>query len=131
MKKVINNLSAKITAIVILAGFGLLINISSFAQAPAWTVSKGVQKVSNKKQFEDQELTKSHITAATVDQTWVSSKGVSNIGTETVAAEGNIPSTGTPEWTNSKGVHQINNKKAVTDEKDLFKTGPEITRQGK
>jgi len=132
MKNGINGLSVKIVAVMLVAGFSLALTTSSFAQAPAWTVSKGVQKVSNKKQFEDKELTKSHITAATVDQTWVSSKGVSNIGSEATVTEGNIPSKGTPAWTNSKGVHQINNNdKTVIEDKNLFKSGPEITRQGK
>jgi hypothetical protein len=131
MKNGINGLSVKVVAVMLLAGFSLALTTPSSAQSPAWTVSKGVQKVSNKKQFENQELTKSHITAATVDQTWVSSKGVSNIGSETAVAEGNIPSKGTPAWTNGKGVHQIKKSSPVTEDKNMFKSGPEITRKGK
>ena len=115
----------------LVAGFGLFINTPSFAQAPAWTVSKGVQKVSNKKQLEDKEIMKSHIQVMTINQDWAISKGVSSLGNDNIVAKGNIPSKGTPSWTNSKGVNQIRKREPVTENKDLFKSGPEITRQGK
>ena len=131
MKKGINRLSVKVLAGTVLFGSIFFINTPSSAQAPAWTVSKGVQKVANKKQFDDQDLMRSHIQAAVVDQTWVSSKGVSNVGKESVVAQGNIPSTGTPGWANSKGVHQMKESKRVKENNSLLRTGDEITRQGK
>ena len=130
--KSINRLSVKVLAGTVLVGSIFFMSTPSSAQAPAWTVSKGVQKVANKKQFEDKDLMRSHIHAAVVDQTWVSSKGVSNMGNENVVAQGNILSTGTPVWANSKGVHQIKGSKQVKEENNNpFKTGDDIVRKGK
>lgn len=129
MKKGINCLSVKILAGTVLLGCIFFISTPSLAQAPAWTVSKGVQKVANKKQLEDRDAMNSHIHAAVVNQTWVISKGVSSIGNEDVIAQGNIRSTGTPAWANSKGVHQMKKSRTTSDDKSLFKTGQEITRK--
>ena len=109
----------------------LFINTPSFAQAPAWTVSKGVQKVANKKQFEDQDLMKSHIHAIVVNQSWTISKGVSSIGNEGAVVKGNITSAGTPVWANGKGIHQVKRKIQVTEDVSPFEHGEEITRKGK
>jgi hypothetical protein len=130
MKTNMNHLSTKVIAGMLLIGCGLLISGQSFAQAPAWTVSKGVQKVSNKQMFEDKELTKSHIHALVLNETWMISKSVHSMGRDNVVGLGNIRSTGTSDWAISKGVHQIKTNKPVMENKDLFKTGPEITRQG-
>lgn len=130
MKNHINRLSAKAFAGALLIGSVFMLNTPTSAQSPAWAVSKDVQKVANKKQFEDQDLMKSHIHAAVLGQTWMISKGVSNVGTEIAVAKGNIPSKGTPAWANSKGVHQIKTSKPVKQDKTLFETSQEITRRG-
>lgn len=107
MKNKINGFSVKFMAGMLIVGFGLAFSTPSSAQAPAWTVSKDVQKVANKKQFEDQKLNNSHIQVTSVNQNWANAKGVNTIGSENIVAKGNIRSNGTPEWINSKGVHGI------------------------
>jgi hypothetical protein len=114
----------------ILIGFGLFTSHQLMAQT-AWTVSKDVQKVANKELFSDEELMKSHIHAMSLNQSWVVSKGVSNVGrTETAVATGNIRSSNN-DWAISKGVHRVKASKPAKENKDLFKTSPAITRDGK
>ena len=118
----------KIFAGLILAGFGMLINADLLAQTP-W-LSKDVQKVANKKQFEKEKHSNTNIQAVSLDNTWVLSKGVSRIGSaDTQYAEntGNIQSTGIPPIAISKGVHQIKPKKAVKDEREDYQARPAIT----
>lgn len=107
MKNKINSLSVNLMAGMLIAGVSLAFTTPSLAQAPAWMVSKGVQHVANKKQFEDQKLKNSHIQVTSVNQNWANSKGINNLGIESVVAQGNIRSAGTPQWINSKPVHGI------------------------
>ena len=118
----------KLIAGLILIGFGLFATQQTMAQTP-WSVSKDVQKVANKKMFSDEELAKSHIHAISLNQNWVVSKGVNNVGRTETAVAGNIRSTNNNDWTISKGVHRVKSSKPVEENKDLFKTGPEITRE--
>ena len=113
----------------ILIGFGLFTSHQAMAQSSSWTVSKDVQKVANKKMFSDEEIAKSHIHAISLNQNWVVSKGVNNVGRTETASAGNIRSAGNNDWTISKGVHRVKSSKSVEENKDLFKTGPEITRE--
>ncbi len=70
-------------------------------------VSKGVQHVANKKAFEDENASKSHIQAKSVEfPAIVFSKGIAQANAE--LAEGNIESKGYPTWTISKGVARKN-----------------------
>ena len=128
MKNGNRNSVKKIAALLVLAGCGLLVNSQLMAQAP---ISKGVQQVANKKMLDDKDVMKTHIMAITIDQAWTNSKGVSNVGREQQLATGNIRSTGTPDWTISKGVHQIKKTKPAIEPTEQFKTGPEITKKGK
>ena len=109
----------------VLAGFAMLLNTSLQAQTP-W-LSKDVQKVANKKQFEAEQKSNSNITAVSLDQSWVVAKGVSNIGRTETQSAGNIQSDGIPQWTISKGVHQINTKQPVKKEQEEYRPSPAIT----
>ncbi|HMG90506.1 MAG TPA: hypothetical protein VK589_10605 [Chryseolinea sp.] len=122
-------MNKKIFLGLIVLGCGVFISSQSLAQS--WVVSKDVQKVANKKSFEDKELMKSHIQAMSVSQNWVVSKGVNSIGRAETSVAGNIRSTGNTDWIIGKGVQQIKRKKSVTEREDPFKLGPEITREGR
>jgi len=109
---------------------GLFLTAFTFAQAQsgtAWTTSKGVQKVSNKQLFNDEDLQKSHIQATSVSSTWNISKGVQTIGDDNKTTEANVISNDDASWVISKGVHQMNNTtvvaKATTPSKDLTTKG--------
>jgi hypothetical protein len=112
-----------ILAGLVLAGFAVVLSADLQAQTP-W-LSKDVQKVANKKEFEKQST--SHITAVSMDQSWVVSKGVSNLGRTETQTAGNIQSNGIPQWTISKGVHQINSKQPVNKEQEDYRPSPAIT----
>ena len=72
---------------------------------PSWIVSKPVNKIANKKLFEDHRLGASHImVTTTAHPNRVSAKAVHR--TAQPRAEGNIPSKGYPTWTISKGIHR-------------------------
>jgi hypothetical protein len=120
-------MNKKLIVGLILIGFGLFTTQQLMAQT--WTVSKDVQKVANKKMFSDEEIAKSHIHAISLDQNWLVSKGVNNVGQTETAAQGNIRSTGNNDWAITKGVHRVKSSKSVEEKKDLFETGPEITRE--
>lgn len=95
---------------------GLFLTAFTFAQAQsgtAWTTSKGVQKVSNKQLFNDEDLQKSHIQATSVSSTWNVSKGVQTIGDNNNVAEVNVVSNNDASWAISKGVHQMNSNTVV------------------
>jgi hypothetical protein len=99
----------------VITGF-LLLGISALATAqsgndPEWHVSKGVQKVANKKSFEDEIVRASYITPVTLDRSWMVSKGVHNLGKNNGVGVGNVASHGIQEWTISKGVQRIQHKK--------------------
>lgn len=115
----------KLFAGLILAGFAILFNTELQAQTP-W-LSKDVQKVANKKQFAAEEKNSQHITAVSLDQSWVVSKGVSNLGRTDTQSAGNIQSHGIPQWTVSKGVHQINTKQPQNKEQEDYRSTPAIT----
>jgi len=94
----------------IVAAFGLtMFFFGAQAQAP---ISKGVQKVANKKALE-QEATQTKMTATSVPlPALVVSKSVQSIPNPaliTTETQGNVKSEGTPAWVNAKGVHQMNN----------------------
>ncbi len=94
---------------------GVFLASAAFAYAqtnpnPAWTTSKDVQKVANKKLFEDESLRASHIQARPVSPTWVISKGVHRTEGDKEVAQGNVESKGIPTWTISKGVQRIGRK---------------------
>jgi hypothetical protein len=118
-------MKSKIFIGLILAGFGLFLNANLHAQTP-W-LSKDVQKVANKKQLEKEERANSNIQAVSVDQNWVLSKGISSVGATETQSVGNIPSTGTPDVAVSKGVHQIESKKASKEEQKDYEMRPAIT----
>ncbi|HTE30854.1 MAG TPA: hypothetical protein VK666_10810 [Chryseolinea sp.] len=110
MRDIMDQLSKKVMTGIILLG------ISSFASAQsvndfAWQTSKDVQKVANKKLFEDETLRASHIRAVTLNRNWMVSKGVNNIGESNGVGLGNAASNGIPEWTISKGVQRMQYKK--------------------
>ena len=135
MNSVMKNIILKslITGLV-LAGSGLVVKAQSTpANNTVWASTKGVQKIANKQLFEDKDIANSHIRAMALSQTWMISKGVHNVGRSSEVAVGNISSpTTSQDWTISKGVHRVHqNKKDVAPTKELFKTGPEITRENK
>lgn len=114
-----------IIAGLILAGFGLFLNTALLAQTP-W-LSKDVQKVANKKELAKEEQSNSHIQAVSLDQNWALSKGISSVGQAETTSEGNIQSTGTPQVAISKGVHKMNTKKPVVEEREDYQMRPAIT----
>jgi len=95
---------------------GLFLTATLFATAqsnidnPAWIVSKNVQRVANKRMFQDENLRSSHIYAVQVSPTWMISKGVHRTASDQVSDKGNIKSKGIPVWTISKGVQRIGRK---------------------
>lgn len=73
--------------------------------APAWSVSKPVNKIANKKLFDDHRLRASHITVSTIAHpNQASTKAVHR--TSKTGDEGNVISRGYPTWTISKAVHR-------------------------
>ncbi|HOX84066.1 MAG TPA: hypothetical protein PLJ60_16965 [Chryseolinea sp.] len=103
------NTASKLTKTVGLLGLFLIGTILVNAQSdPSWTVSKGVQKVANKKSFEKEAKSGSQLQAASMSQLWAISKGVNHSNETEVNSKGNLPSTGVPSWTISKGVHRSN-----------------------
>jgi hypothetical protein len=122
-------MNKKLLVGLILIGSGLFLNNQLMAQT-AWAGSKDIQKVANKQLFNDEELMKSHIHAMSLNQSWVVSKGVTNIGRTEPVVAGNIRSKNN-DWAISKGVHRVKVSKPAKENKDLFQTGPEIVRDGK
>jgi len=82
----------------------ILVNAQSTTNS--WMVSKGVQQVANKKNFEQEAKRGSQLEAKSLSQLWAISKGVNSSFESETFAKGNLPSTGVPSWTISKGVHQ-------------------------
>lgn len=81
--------------------------VSANAQSSTAWVSKDVQRVANKKAFENEEIKKSHIQASTVSfPAIVISKGI--VRPTDTYAQGNIISKGYPTWAISKGVARKN-----------------------
>ena len=75
---------------------------------PGWVVSKDVQKVANKKMYDDEKLRKSHFRAPSVGlPSWIISKGVHRGGSESSQPKGNVSMIGYPSWIISKGVQRI------------------------
>jgi len=102
MKSTIREAIRKISVLAFLMTSMFFANGQSKDPAPAWLVSKDVQRIANKSLFEDQELKRSHIQATSTSLTWVVSKGIQRKPSE--IAKGNIKSGGVPAWTISKGV---------------------------
>lgn len=111
----------------IVLSFGFIATHQTMAQE-SLIVSKGIQKVANKKAFNDEEVMKSHITATTVSQDWVVSKGVNNVGKSETAAVDNIRSTRNNDWAISKGVHRVKESKPADEKNGLEETSPAITK---
>ena len=107
MRNRINEVSKKAGLLGLFLASVLFVNAQSNTENPAWTVSKDVQRVANKKMFEDKELRATHIQVKPISPTWMISKGVHRTSQNEVATSGNIKSKGTPAWTISKGVQRI------------------------
>jgi hypothetical protein len=76
-------------------------------------VSKDVQRVANKKAFENRDIERSHIQASTVSfPAIVISKGI--VRPSEVYAKGNIVSKGYPTWAISKGIARKNQESINT-----------------
>lgn len=84
----------------------ILVNAQSSKNDPSWIVSKDVQKVANKKNFEDEAKRGSQLRAKSINQLWVISKDVNRSNNTETVTKGNVASIGIPAWTISKGVHQ-------------------------
>jgi hypothetical protein len=85
----------------------ILVNAqSSSSNDPSWTISKGVQKVANKKNFENEAKRNSQLQTKSTNQQWVVSKGVNRQSETESLQQGNVPSTGIPTWTISKAVNR-------------------------
>lgn len=101
--------------------------------AQSGVVSKDVQRVANKKAFENEDLKKSNIQAQSVPfPAIVVSKGVA--GSTDAQSQGNITSKGYPTWAISKGVARQNQLRKsdspVIDERNEgTRRGEEITRR--
>jgi hypothetical protein len=113
----------KKTRIILLATFMVGLGFATVnAQDKTWVVSKDVQKVANKKQYENTESEKSHLKPTSYSfPAVVLSKDVqkvSNPSLQNQAPQGNIVSKGTPDWVVSKGVHRSNKSKAASDKKN-------------
>ncbi len=75
---------------------------------PAWVVSKDVQKVANKKMYNDENMRKSYMMAPSVGTpSWIISKGVYRYDKESAPSQGNVAMKGYPSWIISKGVQRI------------------------
>ena len=89
---------------------GLLLTGAIFANAQSgtdWMVSKGVQRVANKKTFEAERSRNAHIEAKTIAfPSIVVSKVIAR--TDETPALGNVESKGYPTWAISKGVARKN-----------------------
>lgn len=101
----------------------------------AWVVSKDVQRIANKKSFEDENSRRSHIQARTVSfPAIVISKGIARPADDYTM--GNIISKGYPTWTISKGVARKNQEsikaKAQSEEHpngEFQRDGNEISKR--
>jgi hypothetical protein len=102
-------------ASVIVASFLVIAGQDANAQS-SWSTSKDVNRVANKSLFNDAELASTHLTASSSTQpSVVSQKGVSKVSlnaTEDGVATGNVVSSGTPAWVNTKGVNQVSARPA-------------------
>ncbi len=128
MSKQRNKASKGLVATLILLGSAIFVNAQSSTET-AWPVSKDVQRVANKKLFEDRELSGSHIHAVVLSPTWNISKGVNSIGRTADVGQGNVRSTGIPDIAISKGVQRIQKKKSASPQLEpVFKREQEITR---
>lgn len=100
------------------------------ADQTVWSSTKGVQKVANKQLFEDEGIKGSHIHAIVLSPTWNISKGVASLNRSSDIAQANVVG-GSSDWQISKGVQHIQRKKPASTEKNYFKSGDEISRNGK
>ncbi len=104
--------------IALVASLGL-VNVQAQSGKKGWVVSKDVQKVANKKQYESTEREKSHLTPVSYNfPAMVISKDVQKVSKPSLQDQpdrGNIASKGTPNWVVSKGVHKINKENRATD----------------
>jgi hypothetical protein len=93
-----------------IALIGFFLGTTLFVNAQSgtdWIVSKGVQRVANKKAFDEEKSKNPHIEAKTVAfPSIVVSKGVP-VNKE-VQAQGNIESKGYPTWTISEEIARKN-----------------------
>ena len=110
----------------------LMATIAVSAQSgPSSIVSKDVQRVANKKAFENED--KSNIQAQSVPfPAIVVSKGV--VGSTDALSEGNITSKGYPTWAISKGVARQNHERilespSIEERNEGTRRGEEITRK--
>ncbi len=107
MKNTISTLASRVTLFVLFLMGTILVNAQSSNTDPSWIVSKDVQKVSNKKNFENDAKRGSTLQAKSISQLWVVSKGVNQPTSARADSKNNVPSNGIPSWTISKGVHQM------------------------
>jgi len=84
----------------------ILVNAQSTKNDPSWTVSKGVQKVANKKNFENEAKRNSQLQATSTDQQWIVAKGVNRASSKEYSTQGNLYSNGIPMWAISKEVNR-------------------------
>ncbi len=109
MKNTTSKLATRVGLLALFLMGTILVNAQSSKNDPSWIVSKDVQKVSNKKNFENEAKRGSQLQTTSTSQAWVISKGVNRQGKTEAGTKGNIRSTGIPAWTISKGVHQKRN----------------------
>jgi hypothetical protein len=109
------------------------IAVSAQSVTSSLVVSKDVQRVANKQNLENEDLTKSNITAQSQPfPAIVVSKGI--VRSDASAADGNIVSKGYPTWAISKGVARQNQERIRATpsmnsrDKELF-TGDELSRK--
>jgi hypothetical protein len=110
MGKRISETARKIGVLGLFLTGAFFANAQSNIDNPAWIVSKDVQRLANKKMFQDENIRSSHIYAVQVSPTWMISKGVHRTASDQVSAKGNVKSKGIPLWTISKGVQRIGRK---------------------
>jgi hypothetical protein len=107
--------------------------VVSAQSGPSSIVSKDVQRVANKKAFENEDLNKSNIQAQSIPfPAIVVSKGV--VGSTDAQSQGNITSKGYPTWAISKGVARQNQESirespAIDERNEGTRRGEEITRK--
>ena len=106
MRNGINKTAKKIGVLGFFLAIAFFSNAQSSTENSAWMVSKDVQKIANKRTFQDETLRNSHIQATLVSPTWMISKGVQQTTGSEVVAKGNIESKGIPAWTISKAVQR-------------------------
>jgi galactitol-specific phosphotransferase system IIB component len=125
------NLLTGITLVGLMAMASIAVNAQSVNSS--LIVSKDVQRVANKKAFENKNLTSSNIQALSQPfPAIVISKGI--VRSAASAPQGNIVSKGYPTWAISKGVarknqERIHGTRAMNAPDNAFSTGERISRK--